>query len=181
MKEKEGSMELDPSQLKSFASTFISRTDLYAQQTASGRYTCIRKPLSLDLVASHLRGELTLGAYALSPESQSSWICLDADDEPEWARLLTMAHMLETQGIPSYLEPSRRGGHLWLFTPPLSGQKARSLGKQLQSEFDLESVELFPKQAVEILSATHEVDFNPFGIFVNGVDCPIVSVFVPQV
>jgi len=163
MREKEGSMELDLGQLKAFASTFISRTDLYAQQTTSGRYACIRKPLSLDLVESHLRGELTLGAYALSPESQASWICLDADDEPEWVRILTMARSLQTQGVPLYLEPSRRGGHLWLFTPPLPGSQVRLLGKQLQTEFDLEAVELFPKQE-RLISGPGSLVRLPLGI-----------------
>lgn len=146
MKEKEDSMELERNQLKAFAETFFSRMDLYAQQTASGRYTCIREPLTLDLVAGHLRGELTLGAYALSLDNHASWICLDADGQEEWERILTMGRVLDSQVVPVYLEPSRRGGHLWLFTSPLPGAQARALGKQLQVEYGLEGVELFPKQ-----------------------------------
>ena len=46
----------------------------------------------------------------------------------------------------SYLERSRRGGHLWLFfEKPLPGQEIRKFGQGLLKHFNIDSVELFPK------------------------------------
>jgi len=45
------------------------------------------------------------------------------------------------------LERSRRGGHLWLFFErPLIGREIRKFGRGLLKHFNIDSVELFPKQ-----------------------------------
>jgi hypothetical protein len=44
------------------------------------------------------------------------------------------------------LEPSRRGGHLWLFTPEIDGFTARRFAQGLAQEYNLDGVEVFPKQ-----------------------------------
>jgi len=52
--------------------------------------------------------------------------------------------------VRSYLECSRRGGHLWLFfDKPVPGVDARSFGKGLIASHGLpDSIELYPKQDV---------------------------------
>ncbi len=65
---------------------------------------------------AHLHGDMTIGAYSLSPSDEAKWLCFDADDTERWDNLKCMAQALAEQGISPYLEPSRRGGHLWLFT-----------------------------------------------------------------
>lgn len=138
--------ELDPTLVEQFATTFISRRDCYPWQQADGSYISVHKPLTADLLQRHLKGSITLGAYALNSASMAQWICLDADDEPQWDQLHELANRLQAQLVQSYREPSRRGGHLWLFTPPLPGIFARRFAKQLLSENNVPLVELYPKQ-----------------------------------
>ncbi len=121
-------------------------------QLANGRYIQVHKPLTLGYVASHLEDyrnpELpitTIGAYALDENSQAKWMCFDADEEVQWNGLISLTVNLKSEGVPAYLEPSRRGGHLWLFIPPMPGVQARRFGNQLLSEHGL-NVELYPKQ-----------------------------------
>lgn len=129
------------------AKAFIQRWDLYARQLDDGSYICIRKPLKLTHLASHLRGELTLGAYVLDQASQARYIVLDADDESELEKVREIHRQLAGQSVPAYLEASRRGGHLWLFfARPIPGKQARLFGQNLLKSYDLTSIELFPKQ-----------------------------------
>ncbi|MBX3082092.1 MAG: hypothetical protein KF716_10700 [Anaerolineae bacterium] len=131
-----------------YAATFIARDDMYPLQLENGRYISIQRQLYPDLIAAHLKGFITIGAYALDRESIAKWVCLDADDQLRWHKLIDLAQKLTGQGITAYLEPSRRGGHLWLFTPPLSGTDARRFGKQLLTDHKLDKlrIELYPKQ-----------------------------------
>lgn len=129
------------------ANAFIMRRDLYARQFDDGSYICVRKPLTTGHVARHLKGELTLGAYLLDPDDRARYVVFDADDAPQFERLVQAAVALEGQGAFPYLEQSRRGGHMWLFFyQPISGWKARAFGKGLAAAFDLTDLELFPKQ-----------------------------------
>lgn len=115
-------------------------------QLEDGRYITVKKYLSLDHITAHLKGFITLGAYALDEESKAKWICLDADTDEQWQGLWSLARQFERQNITPYLEPSRRGGHLWLFIPPISGEDARCFGRQLLAMHDLQGIELYPKQ-----------------------------------
>jgi hypothetical protein len=83
----------------------------------------------------------------LAEDNTTAKMCLDADDAEEWGGLITLASHLHLQNIPTYLELSSRGGHLWFFFDrALPGQDVRRFGKQLQKEFGLETTELYPKQ-----------------------------------
>ncbi len=46
---------------------------------------------------------------------QCRWVCVDADAPDGLAQLRLVQQALEAHGLPSLLEQSRRGGHLWLF------------------------------------------------------------------
>lgn len=144
--EKPPKPELDLNLVRAYAGVFINRWDMYPMQVASGAYVTVKRPLDIALVSLHLQGQPTLGAYALNRDSQAKWICFDADDETEWRGLLAMARDLDRQGVFPYLEPLRRGGHLWLFTPPLSGSEARRFGLHVLAQYNLETIELYPKQ-----------------------------------
>lgn len=146
-REKPPSPELDRTILRRYAKTFIPRQDCYPIQTEDGRYLTIKRRFQLDYLQAHLKGIMTLGAYALDERDQARWLCLDADTPEQWAELLKMTRDLEQDGITAYLEPSRRGGHLWLFFSPLPGATARKFGQRLAGRYDLQGIELFPKQA----------------------------------
>lgn len=144
--------------------TFIQRRDLYAKQLDDGRYICIQKPLTSNHVLAHLHGDLTLGTYILDQNSQARFVVFDADDEPQFQTLINAAIQLGQEGAPTYLEPSRRGGHLWLFLPhPVSGQVARNFGAGLAKKFGFGEMEMFPKQG-HLKEGPGSLIRLPFGI-----------------
>lgn len=138
--------ELDPSAVEQYAETFLARRDFYPRQTDSGSYFVVEKPLHTGAVMAHLRGIMTIGAYALSAENQAKWLCFDADSPERWQQLTELAQELSHQSITPYLEASRRGGHLWLFTAPTPAPDIRRFGRQILSEHGISDVELYPKQ-----------------------------------
>jgi hypothetical protein len=139
--------EIDNQLIEAFTKTFVHRQDCYPLQLDTSRsYVTIKKPLTLELFKAHFKGIVTLGAYALNEHDMAHWLCLDADDDFQWRQLREAAKQLDYDGIFPYLERSRRGGHCWLFTTPLSGKTIRQFGKQLLSRYRLEKMELYPKQ-----------------------------------
>jgi hypothetical protein len=157
VQERERPVELSNELVKSYADTFIPRWDWYPfQRSDTGTYYQLHKPLTLAMVHRHLTchwtGEkpFTLGAYALSPDSTASWLCYDADEYEQWETLWQFAYELRQQGVPTYQEQSRVGGHLWLFTPELTGEDARTFGLHLlkRHNIDEEDIDhLYPRQA----------------------------------
>ncbi len=105
---------------------YLQRTDLFALQLNNGRYACIKTPVHTRLMVLHLRGQLTLGGYLLDPQSRVRQVIFDADDEERFDHLKHLAEALAFHGMPSYLETSRRGGHLRLFSrrPSPAGPRA---------------------------------------------------------
>lgn len=146
------------------AKVFIQRRDLYAVQLADGRYACVRKPLKAWHIWKHLDGQMTLGAYLLNTESRTSFVVFDADDEAGYQGLVLAQHKLANDGATSYLESSRRGGHLWMFFEKLvSGREARAFGKGVLAAVEQPEVELFPKQDT-IKEGPGSLVRLPFGI-----------------
>jgi len=158
----------DPEQIGRLATimdeVFIQRHDLYARQLDNGRYVCVREPFTQAHLEAHLRGDITLGTYLLDAESKGSLLVLDADDDPNWRRLQGVARVLEGMEAESYLERSRRGGHLWLFfEKPIHGRETRQFGQGLLKHFNIDSVELFPKQD-KLKTGPGSLVRLPFGI-----------------
>jgi hypothetical protein len=120
-------MAIEQHHLQTYREPFIHRQDLYAQQTSEGAYFLKREPTTDDVVRSHLEGTITAGWYALSPENTTKWVCLDADRDGGLEQLQDAWKQLDGRGIPSLLEASRRGGHLWILFEPIAAQLARRL------------------------------------------------------
>jgi hypothetical protein len=144
--ERQPNKELPTELITAYSQTFISRNDLYPLQLQDGKYVLVHKPVTPETIAAHIKGYLTIGTYALDPNGWAKWICLDADDEKRWKGLLRLAKALEKEAIVPYIELSRRGGHLWLFTPPIPGFQIRRFGKQLLAKHKLKQIEIYPKQ-----------------------------------
>ncbi len=129
------------------AKRFVQRWDIYARQLDDGRYICVHEPLNVEHLFAHLRGEITLGAYCLNKKNKARFIVFDADDEEGMENLLQINFGLAQNHCSSYLESSRRGGHLWFFfESAVSGREARSFGLGILEERKIEGIELFPKQ-----------------------------------
>ncbi len=144
--EQQPRVELDHALVAAYTATFIPRFDRYPKQLKDGTYVTVKRQLTMDAVAAHLIGSITLGAYGLNEKSHATWICFDADNDAHWDALLDLAFDLQRERVEAYIEPSRRGGHLWLFFDPIPGVDARRFGKQLIAGRHLEQVELYPRQ-----------------------------------
>ncbi len=143
---------------------FIQRRDLYARQLDDGRYICVRKPLEETQLIAHLKGKITLGTYVLDQDSRARFAVIDADDDLQLARLANMSMSLAKRELPSYLEESRRGGHLWFFfEQPIPGAVARAFGLSILKSYDLGCIELFPKQD-KLVEGPGSLIRLPFGI-----------------
>ena len=120
---------------------------MYPQQLKDGRYRAVKQPLLPAHLDAHLRGEMTLGAYVLDEQSRSDFLVMDADGEPDWRRLQALALALREMRCASYLERSRRGGHLWLFLgEPVAGRGGAALWPSgLLAHFGIADIELFPE------------------------------------
>lgn len=124
--------------------TFFNRMDGYAVQTLAGQYYYIEKPVTTALVTKHLKGEISLGVYILNAQNMAQYAVIDADDETGYEKLLEVHGSLP---IPSYLETSRRGGHLWFFfSEKVTGKVAKNFGLEIAKRHLIEA-EVFPKQA----------------------------------
>lgn len=146
------------------ARTFIHRRDLYARQLDDGRYICIKAPLTEELLQRHLLGALTLGAYVLDTDSRARYAVLDADQQASWSGLCWLHQELAAEGVPSYLEASRRGGHLWLFfVESVPGTRARRFSEAVLAVYGLDGLELFPKQD-ELGDGPGSLVRLPFGV-----------------
>jgi hypothetical protein len=144
--------------------TFIQRTDIFASQLEDGRYVAVKEPLTTQHLVAHLEGKITLGAYVLDQESRSRFMVLDSDKKLGFSELARLAVTMDVEGVPTYLETSRRGGHLWFFfDQPLSGETVRAFGKGIIARNEMGEIELFPKQA-QVGDGPGSLIRLPFGV-----------------
>jgi hypothetical protein len=123
-----------------------------------------RGPISLSTatIRRHLEGEITIGLYAINPETQRcKWVAIDADYSNALEDLLKLQWELHQDGVEAALEKSRRGGHLWIFAEePLLARDCRlyicNLARRLRVPVKganmAEGIEVFPKQ--DLIPAT---------------------------
>jgi hypothetical protein len=113
--------------------------------------------LTTSTIREHLSGRLTIGIYALNPNTQrSKWVAIDADYENALEDLLKLQWELRQDGVEAALEKSRRGAHLWIFAEkPLLAQQCRiyiyNLALRLRVPVKggaglAEGIEVFPRQ-----------------------------------
>jgi hypothetical protein len=113
--------------------------------------------LTLETIRCHLNGQVTIGMYALNPQTQSSkWVAIDADYEDALEDLLKLQWELRRDGVEAALEKSRRGAHLWIFAEkPLLARHSRiyiyNLALRLKvpvkgSAGLAQGIEIFPRQ-----------------------------------
>lgn len=133
---------------------FILRTDAYAIQQPSGEYTCIKRPLSPELLNGHLLGKVTLGIYLINSDNKSQLGILDIDARgPTAEEVITIIQSVAAHfGITFLLEDSGyKGFHLIAFFETMYTWKIRKLLCAIKSEAEKEvelhiPIEVFPKQ-----------------------------------
>ena len=127
-----------------FASWFVSCWDYYAVQQRDGSYRPARARLTRARLVDHLMGRYTLGTYVLDRAGCCAFAVLDADSHDGVARLVRLGRELAVQGVPSVLEASRRGGHVWVFLErPTPAWAVRAWLGPYAVRY---GVELYPKQ-----------------------------------
>ena len=115
------------------------------------------RQVSGDTIREHLDGQITIGIYALNPETQrSKWVAIDADYNDALEDLLKLQWELRRDGVEAALEKSRRGAHLWIFfDKPLLARECRiyiyNLARRLKVPVKggaglAEGIEVFPRQ-----------------------------------
>ncbi len=130
--------------VEAYASLFVHCWSQYAVQQRDGSYWRVRESLTLPLLAAHLAGRCTLGTYLLDEQHQCSFAVFDADRPDGLEQLVGLAMELALSGIPTLLEASRRGGHLWVHLAEPT--PARVVRAWLLPAAHLLGVELYPKQ-----------------------------------
>ena len=179
--------------LELFANRFAVRRDVYAvrwdnaRTGASGWSPAIvggwRKgidkravrhlPLTTDVLAAHLAGDVFIGFYPLLAGHQCHWLAADFDGSTAMLDALAYVKAASSHGVPSALEISQsgRGAHVWiLFSDAVPAATARAIGTWLVHEaivlrgsMDLRSYDrLFPNQ-----------DVLPVGGFGNLIAAPL--------
>jgi hypothetical protein len=131
-------------------SLFGHRLQPYAVQQGDGSYRWVYMPCTVDLLAAHLGGEVTLALSSTDERGRCRWACLDVDVPGALAQLLVVRAALAKQGLEGLVEASRRGGHLWLFfdelTPTVAVRHvvAAALSQIAAAGVEVPSYELYP-------------------------------------
>ena len=134
------------------ASLFVGRADIYAEETPSGGFRPVERPVTLADIAGHLSGKRGLGFYPMLPgDTVTVAACdWDAKHEPDWrARAVAVYATLAEYGLPSLLEISQSGAgaHVWLrFNHPAAASAARRLWRDVLAAAGVSCREIFPKQ-----------------------------------
>jgi hypothetical protein len=163
-----GTFKATPQIIGDYCKLFVNRRAYTLQSMRphmeSGRYYYFRPtekktgaPLALteDTVRRHLEGEITLGLYAINPETQRcKWVAIDADYKHAMGDLLKLQYQLWQDKVEPALEMSKRGGHLWIFlATPLLAKECRlyvhdlalKLGVPVKGSGLADGIEVFPK------------------------------------
>src|SRR6266851_3854932 len=160
-----------------FGALFAARTDIYAARWDNARtgqkgwLPAVRGgwrkgirhaerdylPLTAEVLAAHLSGQMHIGLYPLLDGDRCSWLAADFDGTAAMLDALNYIKAARALGVPAGLEVSRSGtgAHVWIFfTAPVPAEAARRLGTgllreamSLRGQMSLASYDrLFPSQ-----------------------------------
>ena len=125
---------------------FVNREDIYAVETEAGwRSRRVTGGMTDAALASHLRGDLTLGVYTTDVEDRVRWVCFDVDTD-ETAPLMALISVLPQ---PFMVEDTGgRGRHVWqFFSTRVPAGTAKAYGEAMVRRAGVSKVEVYPKQA----------------------------------
>jgi hypothetical protein len=94
---------------------FLTRRQPYARQQEDGSYRWVFQRLDRLALLAHMQGKETLALASRDELGQCRWVCVDTDAPDGLDQLRLVQQALERYALPSLVERSRRGGHLWLF------------------------------------------------------------------
>jgi superfamily II DNA or RNA helicase len=88
-------------------------------------------PLTPEVLAAHLTGDIHIGLYPMLPGDQTCWLAADFDGPAAMLDALAYLKAARAVGAPAALEVSQSGvgAHVWIFfTDPVPAATARQLG-----------------------------------------------------
>ncbi|MBB3100206.1 hypothetical protein FHR83_007926 [Actinoplanes campanulatus] len=95
------------------------------------RRTAAYLPLTPEVVAAHLVGDVFMGLYPLLTDNSCHFLAADFDGSTAMLDALAYCKAARATGVPAALEISQsgRGAHAWIFfTDPIPAATARSVG-----------------------------------------------------
>jgi hypothetical protein len=110
----DGSPAYDPEQVALvYVHTFAARTDVYSVWTPDG-WRPRRKPLTPEIVIAGLTGKgPAISGFMIAPPGLSHVLAFDFDTHDGFEQGMILGRTMSAQGLPAYVETSRRGAHLW--------------------------------------------------------------------
>lgn len=132
--------------VQALVNTCIGRFDRYLVQRSDGKYAPVFDHLTYDVLRDHLGGFCTLASYVITEKNLCRFAVFDSDDRggvDGFLQLWDLQQTLATFQVPSYLEQSRRGAHLWVFFQELMSP---ALVRRALLPFCPPDVEFFPAQ-----------------------------------
>ena len=154
-------MTISKQQMWALASACVGRRSDFALQQADGRYRRAGRPLDYAALRLHLSGEQTIGTYVTDEQGRGHVAVFDADSLDGVTLLLSVQRALAAESIPSSLELSRRGGHLWVF---LSRWLPVEQLRRWLLPFCPQGVEFYPKRDWVTDAQPGAVMRLPFGV-----------------
>lgn len=107
-------MVYDPEQVVLvYNHTFAARTDVYAIWTPGG-WRPVRSPLTTGATIAGITGTgPAISGYMIAPGSESHVLAIDFDTDNGLDQAFALARTMAEHELPTYIETSRRGAHLW--------------------------------------------------------------------
>jgi len=91
---------------------FAARDDAYNAWSGE-HWFCKREPLTPAVVVDAFRRNLGIGAYMQRPDGLTHVCAVDFDTDDGWQRARVLRDVMDGHGAFAYIEPSRRGAHLY--------------------------------------------------------------------
>lgn len=128
--------------LTDFITLFSGRTDAYGSWEGG----CVKEPLSQVHFVEHLAGIVGIGIYPVDEHNLTRWGCSDID-VPDLDGVRNLQTALSVKEIVTWVERSRKGYHLWLFSEtPLPAPFMRRCLLVAHQVCDYPAKEVNPKQ-----------------------------------
>ncbi len=118
------------------------RTDAYAGWIG-GSWRAVRAPLTPEVIVEAFASGVPISAYTVDREGMTHVGAIDFDTDTGIGSAYRVARRLADEGATVYVEPSRRGAHLWWpFAEPLP---ARTVRRALRAGLYMAGVTADPK------------------------------------
>jgi hypothetical protein len=94
---------------------FAARDDAYSVPLPENAgWEAIRAPLTPEIILAGLtRQGPPISGYMLRPDNTTHVFAVDFDTDNGMAQAMAVADAMANDGVPAYIEASRRGAHLW--------------------------------------------------------------------